>query len=324
MRMRESLLAQSTIVETNGTTASVLRQTMTDDRLIQGMAGNGDFRILAAQTTQTVETARRLLDLAPVTTDALGRALTGALLFARLLEKNIRKQRVTLRFEGDGPIGVMIAEASIAGEGRGYVENPVPGDASLDVGRGIGRGILTVIRGTPPAGRSYTSQTVLEGGGVAQELTRYLATSEQIASAVLLGVFNRREGVAAAGGIVVQAFPHATPESIAAIETRIRQTPPLSTLLEKMPIEAVVALVFEGLDYKQLDESVNVPLSYSCSCSRDRALAPLQLFSDAELREMIAEGGSEVVCQFCGRKYGFSADQLASLGRSEGEPPFTR
>jgi molecular chaperone Hsp33 len=286
---------------------------MTNDRLIQGMAANGDFRILAAETTTTVETARELLDLSPVATDALGRALTGSLLLARLLEKNMKNQAVTLRFNGDGPLGTIIAEGNIAGHARGFVANPVPADPKLDVARGIGRGILTVVRGTPPAGKPYTSQITLEGGGVAQELTRYLATSEQIASAVLLGVLNRREGVAAAGGIVIQAFPHASEASIAAIEQRIKETPPLSTLIEKMPIEAVVAQVLEGLDYKQLDESLNVPLSYSCSCTRERALAPLQLFEPAEIRDMIEQGTTEVVCQFCGRKYAFTREELLAL-----------
>jgi molecular chaperone Hsp33 len=285
----------------------------TDDRLIQGMAASGDFRILAAQTTTTVETARALLDLAPVATDALGRALTGSLLLARLLEKNIRNQAVTLRFNGDGPLGTLIAEGTIAGHARGFVANPVPDDPTLDVGHAIGRGILTVVRGTPPAGRPYTSQITLEGGGVAQELTRYLATSEQIASAVLLGVLNRRDGVGAAGGIIIQAFPHASDASIAAIEARIRETPPLSTLIEKMPIEAVVAQVLRGLDYKQLDESLNVPLSYTCTCTRERALAPLQLFEPHEIRAMIDQGETEVVCQFCGRRYAFTPGELLAL-----------
>ena len=287
---------------------------MTDsDRLIQGMAGNGDFRILAAQTTNTVETARSILDLSPVAADALGRTLTGALLLTRLLNKDFKNQYVTLRFEGSGPLGTVIAEATVNGHARGYVANSAPPDSSLDVSRGIGTGMLTVIRGTPPLGSPYTSQVLLEGGGVAQELTRYLARSEQIASAVLLGVMNRRDGVTGAGGIIIQAFPHATEEAIAVLEQRIREAPPLSTLIEKMPIEAVVAQVLEGMQYKQIDESFNVPLSYTCTCSRERALAPLSLFAREELQEMVDEGGSEVVCQYCGRKYSFTAEDLLAL-----------
>jgi len=283
------------------------------DRLIQGMACGGDFRIIAAQTTDTVETAREILDLAPVAADALGRALTGSLLLARLLDKNVKNQYVTLRFEGDGPLGVVIAEGTVLGGARGYVSNPAPPDGALDVGRGIGRGMLTVVRGTPPAGKPYTSQVLLNGSGVAQELTHYLMRSEQIASAVLLGVLNRRDGVAAAGGIIIQAFPHASSAAIEAIEERIKEAPPLSTLIEKMPIEDVVAQVLHGLDYKQIDASFDVPLSYKCSCTRERALAPLTLFAPDELREMIDEGGSVVTCQFCGRKYSFTRDDLITL-----------
>lgn len=282
------------------------------DRLIQGMAGDGDFRVLAAQTTNTVDTAREVLDLAPVATDALGRALTASLLLARLLEKNVRNQSVTLRFEGDGPLGLVIAEANVAGHARGYVQNPVPVEAH-DVSEGLGDGMLTVIRGTPPHGRPYTSQLTLEGGGIAQELTRYLALSEQIGSAVLLGVFNRREGVASSGGIIVQAFPHATESAIAMLEQKIREAPPLSTLLEKMQIEDVVATVFAGMNYKQIDERFNVPLSYTCSCTRERALAPLALFPHDELREMMEQETTEVTCQYCGRKYHFTREDLLAL-----------
>src|SRR5713101_1499322 len=139
---------------------------MDQDRLIQGMAESGDFRIIAAQTTQTVETARQLLDLAPVATDALGRALTGSLLLARLLDKNVKHQYVTMRFQGDGPLGVLIAEANVAGAARGWVENPSPPDPKLDVKRAIGEGMLSIVRGSPPAGRPYTSQVPLTGSGV--------------------------------------------------------------------------------------------------------------------------------------------------------------
>jgi molecular chaperone Hsp33 len=153
----------------------------------------------------------------------------------------------------------------------------------------------------------------MEGRGIAQELTRYLANSEQVNSAILLGVMNRREGVVGAGGIVVQAFPHASEEMIKTIESRIKEAPPLSTLIEKMPIEAVVAQVFHGVNYKQIDESFNVPLAYKCTCSRERALAPLALFPKNELKQMVDEGGSEVVCQFCGRKYTFTSHDLLAL-----------
>jgi molecular chaperone Hsp33 len=283
------------------------------DHIIQGMAGGGDFRVIAAQTTTAVETAREILDLAPVAADALGRVMTGSLLLARLLDKDVRNQCVTLRFEGNGPLGTIIADGTVAGAVRGYVANPVPEDPILDVEAAIGNGMLTVIRGTPPAGKPYTSQLLLGGSGIATDITRYLMRSEQIASAVLLGVLNKRDGVAAAGGIVIQAFPHATEESISMLEQKIKEAPPLSTLLEKMPIEDVVATVLQGVDYKQIDSGHTVPVAYTCQCNRERALAPLTLLGRDEILEMIDEGGTEVACQFCGRKYRFSAEDLLAL-----------
>ncbi|HEX8170384.1 MAG TPA: Hsp33 family molecular chaperone HslO [Thermoanaerobaculia bacterium] len=283
------------------------------DRIIQGMAVDGHFRVIAAQTTTAVETAREILDLSPVAADALGRAMTGSLMLARLLDKDVRNQYVTLRFEGDGPLETVIADATIAGNVRGYVANPVPHDPALNVESAIGTGKLTVVRGSPPAGKPYTSQILLAGTGVANDLTRYLMRSEQIASAVLLGVLNRRDGVAAAGGIIIQRYPHATEEAIATIEQRIKEAPPLSTLLEKMNIEDVVATVLHGVNYKQIDFGHTVPVQYACSCSRERALAPIALFGQKDIEEMIAEGGTEVVCQFCGRKYAFAADDLLAL-----------
>src|SRR5258705_6961271 len=146
-----------------------------NDRIIQGMAVDGHFRVIAAQTTTAVETAREILDLSPVAADALGRTMTGALLLARLLDKDVRNQSVTLRFEGNGPLGTVIGDGTVAGNVRGYVANPVPDDPLLDVERAIGStGSLTVIRGTPPAGKLYTSQILLGGAGIATDLTRYL------------------------------------------------------------------------------------------------------------------------------------------------------
>lgn len=285
----------------------------TQDRIIQGMAFDGHFRVIAAQTTVAVETAREIFDLAPVAADALGRTMTGALMLARLLDKDVRNQSVTLRFEGSGPLGTVIADGTATGHVRGYVANPVPEDPLLDVESAIGNGSLTVVRATPPAGKPYTSQILLAGDGIARDLTRYLMRSEQIASAVLLGVLNRRDGVAAAGGIIIQAFPNTPEEAIARVEELVREATPLSTLLDRLPIEEAVSTVLHGIGYKQVDDGYAVPVTYTCTCSRERALAPITLLGDDEIEEMIDEGGSEVSCQFCGRKYVFSPADLLAL-----------
>lgn len=285
-----------------------------EDRLIQGMTMNGDFRVIAAETTITVDTARERLDLSPVATEALGKAMTGAVLLARLLDKEVREQRVTLRFEGDGPLGTMIAEGTIAGTARGYVHNPRVESQELNGNTAVGsKGMLTVIRGTPPAGSLYTSQIELDTGGVARDLARYLANSEQVHSAIVLGVLNRPSGVAAAGGLIVQAFPHVSSAAIEQMERAIHESPSFSHLLDTMPIEQAVEKMLHGVGYKRLDASFDVPLRFNCSCTRERALAPLQLFSRQELAEMIQENGSEVVCQYCGASYRFTGEDLLAL-----------
>ena len=278
------------------------------------MAWGGDFRIIAAQTTQAVESARLRSDLSPVATAAIGRAMTGAVLLARLLDKQLRNQAVTLRFDGGGPLGSVIAEGTLSGSVRGFVSNPHVDDNKVNVGAAVGsRGNLTVIRGTPPAGSPYTSQVSLVSGEIAKDLAHYLARSEQIASAVLLGVLVRPNGVDAAGGLIVQAFPHTSESAVETMEKRIREAPPFSTLLDRMPIEEAVQEVLRGSDYKLLDPSFNIPISYSCSCTRERALKGFAYLSQDELGEIIIEGGSEAICQFCGQKYEFSADDLLAL-----------
>ena len=113
--------------------------------------------------------------------------------------------------------------------------------------------------------------------------------------------------------MIIQAFPHASEDAISAIERCIREAPSLSTLLEKMEIEDVVATVLQGVGYKQIDEGNALPVSYTCQCTRDRALAPLALLGEEEIESMLAEGGTEVQCQFCGRKYQFTVHDLLAL-----------
>ncbi|MGA7616204.1 MAG: Hsp33 family molecular chaperone HslO [Thermoanaerobaculia bacterium] len=285
------------------------------DRIIQGMAADGDFRIVAARTTDVVDIAREVQDLSPLAADALGRALTGAVLLARLLEKERHEEYMTLRFEGKGPLGTLIAEASSGGGVRGYVANPQYQNPTGDVGEALGHdGILTVIRNGAPDSPPYTSQVSLVSGQVAKDLAHYLLTSEQIPSAVLLGVLNRPGGVSAAGGIIVQAFPHAAEESVIAMEKRIRHAPPLSTMLDVMTIEQTVHSLFDPLGYKQLDAEINVPVEYSCTCNRERALRQFRHFSPQELGEMIREEDDSVAtCQFCGRRYVFTSEDLLGL-----------
>lgn len=288
-----------------------------EDRLIQGMAFGGEFRIIAAQTTFALEAARERRDMSPVAVSALGRAMTGAVILARLLDKYVRNQYVTLRLDGGGPLGLVIAEGTVAGHVRGYVENPLVEGGANEVGASVGsNGMMTVVRGTPPAGKPYTTQLRLVSGEIAKDLAHYLHSSEQVASAVLLGVMEKPDGVSASGGMVIQAFPHATPAAIQAMEAHVRAAAPFSTLLDRLPLEEAVREVLRGIDYMPIESSFDIPIHYACPCTPERALAQFQLFSRQELADMITrENGAEAVCQFCGRSYRFTPDELLALSR---------
>ncbi|MFA6955446.1 MAG: Hsp33 family molecular chaperone HslO [Thermoanaerobaculia bacterium] len=290
------------------------------DRLVLGMAGGGDFRVIAAETSGSLELARRRCDLSPVAAAALGRALTSAVLLARLLDKQVPEQHVSLRLEGGGPLGPVIAEATIDGRIRGCVGNPQYEDTDCDVGLAIGAGgNLTVVRKSPPLMKPYTSQVRLVSGEVAKDVAHYLATSEQIPTALMLGVLNRPTGVAACGGIVIQSFPHTTVKEIEAMEKAILEAPPLSTLLAELPIHDAVARVLGPVGYKRLDPSFDIPIEYHCTCSRERALQMYRYFPAQELGEMIREGNdTEAVCHFCGAKYEFTPDDLLGLDAGSG------
>lgn len=290
------------------------------DRLVLGMAGGGDFRVIAAQTSGSIELARRRCDLSPVAASALGRALTSAVLLARLLDKQVPEQHVSLRLEGGGPLGPVIAEATIDGRIRGCVGNPQYEDTDCDVGLAIGAGgNLTVVRKSPPLMKPYTSQVRLVSGEVAKDVAHYLATSEQIRTALLLGVLNRPTGVAACGGIVIQSFPHTTAKEIEAMEKAILEAPPLSSLLAELPIHDAVARVLGSVGYKRLDPSFDIPIEYHCHCTRERALQLYRYFPPQELGEMISEGtDTEAVCHFCGAKYSFTPDDLLGLDLGSG------
>lgn len=290
----------------------------TRDRLIQGMAGAGDFRVIGVDTTNTIEGMRTRGDMSPVATIALGRAMSGALLLARLLDKNQREQQITIRIDGGGPLGLLIAEANTSGSVRGFVANPKLDLDSLDVGTAVGKdGILTVIRTSMPTGKPYSSQIRLVSGEIARDLTEYLLVSEQVQSALILGVQLSQEGVEAAGGMAIQRFPLATESQAGRIEDSVSEAPSFSSLLAKMPLEDAITEILRGNDYRSLDAQFDVPVEFRCSCSRERALAPYALLGPGEVREMIdREGGSTATCQFCGETYEFTPEELEAWMQS--------
>jgi len=293
-------------------------------RILRGLAGDGNLRVVAADTTDVVEEARLRHGLSPTATAALGRAMTGALLLAQLLLKTPR-ERLTLRIEGTGPLGGLVAEADAFGHVRGYVKNPkaeapLREDGKLNVGELLGPGVLRVDRSLPN-GEIYTSTVPLVSGEIAEDLAHYLWQSEQIASAVLLGVRVHGEGeVEVAGGVAVQVMPGAPEEVVARLEANLAGLQGLTPLLKEKGLEGTLEAIFQGLGYTPTDLRAlryaqnEIPVRFQCRCSREKALEALVFFTPEEREDMIVkDGGAEVVCHWCGEVYRFSPEEIRSL-----------
>lgn len=282
--------------------------------LLRGTAAGGELRVVATDATALVREAHERHGLSHTATAALGRSLAAALLLAQVLGKHERS-RVALRIEGDGPLGYLVAEASDDGSVRGYVRHPsaeLPprlGDRKLDVGGLIGKGELAVTR-LLENGEPYTGSVQLVSGEVAEDVAVYLAKSEQIASAVLLGVYLEGGEVRRAGGVLVQAMPGASEETLSRLETQVGELGTFTDAVEGRELQDLIAELLRGLD--PILEAPQ-PAAFRCRCSEEKALNSLQFFGPEELEDMIQEGGQEVVCHWCNTHYQLTPAQIAEL-----------
>lgn len=281
--------------------------------LVTGTAAAGTLRVLAADTTSIAEEARARHRSSPTAAAALGRSLTAALLLAQVLGKDERA-RVTLRIQGGGPAGWIVAEGSRDGSVRGYLRSPdadLPPretDGKLDVGGLIGRdGDLAVTRLLENA-EPYTGSVELVSGEVAEDVATYLLRSEQIPSAVLLGVLVGNGGVQHAGGALVQAMPGAADETLERLEANVRALGQITTAMRHGGLLGVVDRLTEGLDYRPHERAQS--LEFRCRCSERRALDALAYFGPEEREDMVRQGGQEVVCHWCGHRYQITSEQI--------------
>lgn len=291
--------------------------------LLRGIAADGGVRVVAADTTDLVADAVRRHGASPTAGAALGRTLTGALLLSHVLLKN-PQDRVTLRLQGGGPLGGVIADAGLDGAVRGYAAHPevtLPAreDGKLDVGAAVGRdGHIEVIRSHAPYGDPFASSVDLVSGEVAEDLAGFLARSEQIASAVLLGVyFDPETGVQRAGGVLLQALPEAEDAALHLVEANVAAFGALTDGLARMELVEVMRELTWGLEMELLTKQA-LPLRFACRCSDRKALEALAYFPPAERERMIAEdGGAEVVCHWCGETRWLDASRIRELGGHE-------
>lgn len=292
--------------------------------LIRGMAADGGIRVVAADTTSLVQEMVARQGASLTAGAAIGRTATAALLLAHVLLK-AHRDRVTLRLMGGGPLGVVLAEAGFDGAVRGYAVNPTAelpprADGKLDVGGLVGRGgEIQVIRSHAPYGDPYASSIPLSTGEVAEDVASYLAVSEQIPSAVLLGVqYDTRRRVAAAGGVILQALPGADDAALQLLEANVRAFGGLTDQMLKAPFQQLVAEeLCWGLGFESMTEEP-LAVRFECRCSDASALEALAYFTHAERESMVAEeGGAEVVCHWCGERRWIDGELMATLSGAE-------
>ena len=285
------------------------------DYLVRATAGNAQIRAFACTTREMAEKSRQIHNSSPVVTAALGRLLAAGCMMGSMLKGE--KDLLTLQVSGDGPMKGMTVTADSAGNVKGYanvadVMLPANAVGKLDVSGAVGSGFLNVIKDLGLK-EPYVGQTTLQTGEIAEDLTYYFATSEQIPSSVGLGVLMERDNtVRQAGGFIIQLMPFAEEEIIAKLEENLKKVTSVTALLDegKTP-EEMLQVLLAGLDVEFTD---TMPVQYACNCSKERVEKALISLGKKELSEMVADGESiEVNCHFCNKNYTFTVEDLKAM-----------
>ena len=288
-----------------------------NDYIIRATAANDQIRAFAAVTTEMVETAREHHNTSPVATAALGRLLTAGAMMGSMMKGE--KDVLTLQIKAGGPLQGITVTADSQGNVKGYVGNPdvcIPANSKgkLDVAGAVGPGFLTVIKDMGLK-EPYSGQVMLQTCEIAEDLTYYFATSEQVPSAVGLGVLmNKNNTVRQAGGFIVQLMPFAEEEVISRLEQNVQKINSVTNLLEEGHTpESLLEKVLEGFDM-QINEKMDT--RFHCNCSKERVAKALISIGRKELTEMIQEGKPiEMNCHFCNTNYNFTVEELKEILR---------
>ena len=288
-----------------------------NDYIIRATAANDQIRAFAAVTTEMVETAREHHNTSPVATAALGRLLTAGAMMGSMMKGE--KDVLTLQIKAGGPLQGITVTADSRGNVKGYVGNPdvcIPANSKgkLDVAGAVGPGFLTVIKDMGLK-EPYSGQVMLQTCEIAEDLTYYFATSEQVPSAVGLGVLmNKNNTVRQAGGFIVQLMPFAEEDVISKLEQNVQKINSVTNLLEEGHTpESLLEKVLEGFDV-QINEKMDT--RFCCNCSKERVAKALISIGRKELNEMIQEGKPiEMNCHFCNTNYNFTVEELKEILR---------
>lgn len=284
------------------------------DYIVRATAANTQIRAFAAITTEMAETARQHHNTSPVATAALGRLLAGGVMMGSMM-KNAR-DILTLQIKCGGPIGGLTVTADSQGNVKGYVNNPdvilPPKNGKLDVGGALGPGFLNVIKDMGLK-EPYSGQTVLQTGEIAEDLTYYFATSEQVPSSVGLGVLMEKNNtVRCAGGFIVQVMPFIEDEVLSKLEENIQKISSVTAMLDNGHTpEEMLEEVLEGLDVEIVD---TLPVQFHCNCSKERIEKAIISIGKKDIQSMIDDGEDiEVKCHFCNTAYNYTVGELREL-----------
>lgn len=285
------------------------------DYIVRATAADSQIRAFAATTRDTVECARRAHNTSPVATAALGRLLTAGAMMGSMMKGE--KDMLTLQIKAGGPLKGITVTADSAGHVKGYVGNPnvvIPANSKgkLDVAGAVGPGFLNVIKDMGLK-EPYNGQTMLQTSEIAEDLTYYFATSEQIPSAVGLGVLmNKENTVRQAGGFIIQLMPFAAEEVIAGLERKLSGVTSVTAMLDAG--DTPVKILENLLGGFGLEINDTMPAEFFCNCSKERVSRAVASIGEKDLREMIEDGEPiEVNCHFCNTSYEFSVEELKAL-----------
>ena len=286
-----------------------------NDYIIRATAANDQIRAFAAVTTEMVETAREHHNTSPVATAALGRLLTAGAMMGSMMKGE--KDVLTLQIKAGGPLQGITVTADSQGNVKGYVGNPdvcIPANSKgkLDVAGAVGPGFLTVIKDMGLK-EPYSGQVMLQTCEIAEDLTYYFATSEQVPSSVGLGVLMEKDNtVKQAGGFIIQLMPFTDDEVINKLEENLKKVTSVTSLLEEGHTpESLLKLILDGFDVEIME---TVPTQFYCNCSKERVEKALISVGKKEIKEMIDDGKEiELNCHFCNKNYIFTVDELKSI-----------
>ena len=286
-----------------------------NDYIVRATAADNQRRVFAATSREMVEHARQVHNTSPVATAALGRLLTGAAMMGLMMKGE--NDILTVMMKGDGPINGVTVTADSHANVKGYVGNPeivIPPNylGKLDVGGAIGYGTMTVIKDLGMK-EPYVSQVALTTSEVAEDLTYYFASSEQVPSAVALGVLMEKNNtVKQAGGFIIQLMPFADDKIVNILEEKIAKITSVTEMLEKgmTPEDIINEILGEfGVEFNE-----KVPTQFSCNCSKQRVEKVLLSLGRKELEDMIHDGEDiELNCHFCNSNYRFTIDEIKNL-----------